>query len=622
MSQSVPEAGKKVPEAGNKVPQQKVGVARLFEIAGAKKGLVVVSCILSVLSTLASFFPYVCIYYIMKELLEHAADLSSADGGLLIRYGWMAFLSMAASFALMFVSIVCSHVAAFRILYLLKIAFAKHVATLPLGFHTSHSTGKLRKVMDDNIEKIEGFIAHQLPDLAGSIAAPVVMLGMMLYFDWRMGLVCLLPLVISYIIQAVAFSGSKSKEFLGLYQDYLEDMNNSAVEYVRGMAVVKTFNQTVFSFRRFHRSIVAYKDFALKYTMSMRNAFAAFVVLLNAIGVFLIPAAVLIGSRTADYQAFALSFLFYLVFGSAMSGPVMKLMYVSSSGRQIAGGVERMDRIFAEEPLPAAASPLSPSSYEVSFDRVSFTYMTDEGESDALREVSFTARQGQVTALVGPSGSGKSTAAHLVPRFWDVTSGAVRIGGIDVRDMEPEELMRLVGFVFQDVFLFKQSILDNIRAGNPRASLQEVMEAARAAQCHDFIERLPQGYDTVIGTKGVHLSGGEKQRLVIARAMLKNAPILILDEATAFADPENEHRIQLAFERLIRNKTVIVIAHRLSTIRGAGQILVLDEGAVAERGTHDELLARGGKYKRMWETYTGSLSWSIAGEGVEEHAGF
>lgn len=598
----------------------KSGFSRLLEIAGAKKGLVLLSCILSVFSTLASFIPYISIYAIIEELLKHSANLREADSALLIRWGWIAFLSMAASFVFLFASIVCSHMAAFKILYLLKIAFARHMAALPLGFHTVNSTGKLRKVMDDNIEKIEGFIAHQLPDLVGSLAAPAVMLGMMLVFDWKMGLVCLAPLLLSYLIQAVAFTGKKSAEFLRIYQDHLEDMNNSAVEYVRGIAVVKTFNQTVFSFRRFHSSIVAYKDFALKYTRSMKNAFVIFVVLLNSAAVFLIPAGILLGSRAADQQAFALSFLFYLIFGSAMSGPVMKLMYVSSAGRQIVEGTERMDSIFAVAALPVTDQPQVPAAYDVCFDQVSFSYRTEEGETQALNNISFLARQGEITALVGPSGSGKSTVAHLIPRFWDVTEGHVRIGGVDVRDMDPALLMEQVGFVFQDVFLFKQSILDNIRAGNAAASRESVMEAAKAAQCHDFIMELPDGYDAVIGTKGVHLSGGQRQRLVIARAILKDSPIIILDEATAFADPENEYKIQLAFERLVQNKTVIVIAHRLSTIQGANRILVLEEGRISESGTHQELLLAHGKYKQMWDTYTGTLSWTIAGEGVEQHA--
>ncbi|WP_258525857.1 ABC transporter ATP-binding protein [Paenibacillus sp. YN15] len=426
-------------EVGGK--QTRGGIGRLFQIAGAKKGLVIISCVLSVISTLASFIPYVSIYAIIEELLKHSANLREADSALLIRWGWTAFLSMAASFAFLFASIVCSHMAAFKILYLLKIAFARHMAALPLGFHTLHSTGKLRKVMDDNIEKIEGFIAHQLPDLVGSLAAPVVMLGMMLFFDWKMGLVCLIPLLLSYLIQAVAFTGKTSAEFLRVYQDHLEDMNNSAVEYVRGIAVVKTFNQTVFSFRRFHSSIVAYKDFALKYTLSMKNPFVTFIVLLNSVAVFLIPAGIILGSRAADQQAFALSFLFYLIFGSAMSGPIMKLMYVATSGRQIVEGTERMDKIFAVPALPVTDKPEAPEGYDVRFDRVSFAYRTEEGETRALNNISFLARQGQITALVGPSGSGKSTIAHLVPRFWDVTEGSVRIGGVDVRDMDPVLLM-------------------------------------------------------------------------------------------------------------------------------------------------------------------------------------
>lgn len=589
----------------------KEGLARLLEIAGAKKGLVITACVLSVLSTLTSFIPFICIYWIIRELLASGADLARADAGLIRSYGWQALWATVVSFGLMFASIICSHVAAFKILYRLKIQFTRHLAALPLGFHTENSSGKLRKMLDENIEKIEGFIAHQLPDLAGSLSAPVVLIGLLLYFDWRLGLVCLIPLTLAFVIQAVAFGGSRSRKFMESYQNHLEEMNNAAVEYVRGISVVKAFNQTVHSFRHFYQSIVAYKDFALKYTFSMQNAYVAFIVILNAFFLFLIPAGILIARAGGNYPQFVLSFLFYFIFTGAMTAAVMKLLYVSSSGRQIASGVERLDKIFAVEPLPVVAKPKITTSYDIVFDHVSFAYTQGKDIIPALRRVSFRARQGQVTALVGPSGSGKSTIAHLIPRFWDVQSGKITIGGVDIREMEPDYLLEQVSFVFQDVFLFKQSIADNIKMANPQASREEVVEVAKVAQCHDFITRLPKGYDTVIGTQGVHLSGGERQRLVIARAILKRAPIIVLDEATAFADPENEYLIQKALRELIKDKTVIIIAHRLSTIRGADQILLFDRGGLLQSGTHDQLLALGGKYRQLWDTYTTALNWTI-----------
>ncbi len=593
------------------IPARKTGLARLLEIAGAKRGLVTASCILSVLSVVASFIPFALIYRIIEELLKQAADLSRVNAPLLLGYGWQALLAMVASFGLMYAAIICSHVAAFKILYQLKLAFTRHLAALPLGFHTANSSGKLRKMLDENIEKIEGFIAHQLPDLVGSMAAPAALVAILLYFDWRLGLTCLIPLLIALVIQAMAFGGSKSKKFMELYQTHLEEMNNSAVEYVRGISVVKAFNQTVFSFRKFYDAIMAYKDFALKYTFSMREAYVGFIVILNSIFVFVIPVGILLSRSAGDYLKFVSSFLFYLIFSGAITATVMKLLYISSSGRQIMSGVERLDQIFDVQPLPLAANPQTTERHDIVFENVSFAYSLGETEVEALKNVSFRAEQGKVTALVGPSGSGKSTIAHLIPRFWDVQEGAIKIGGVDIRAMNPDYLLGKVSFVFQDVFLFKQSILENLMIGDKNATREAVIEAARAAQCHDFIMKLPDGYDTVIGSRGVHLSGGERQRLVIARAILKNAPIIVLDEATAFADPENEYQIQRAFKALIKEKTVIIIAHRLSTIRSADQILVLDEGRLVQLGTHAQLAAETGKYQTMWETYAKTLNWSI-----------
>jgi ATP-binding cassette subfamily B protein len=388
-------------------------------------------------------------------------------------------------------------------------------------------------------------------------------------------------------------------------------MNNAAVEYVRGIAVVKAFNQTIHSFRKFYDTIKKYGKFCLDYTMSFEMYMEMFMVVINNVYLFLVPVIIFLSGKVDDYPRFALSSVFYLIFSASLSAPFTKLLYVSQSGRQIADGIERMDRIIDVEPLPETASPKTADGYSVSFEDVTFTY-NGEGESVALSGVSFTARQGEITALVGPSGSGKSTLAHLIPRFYDVAGGAVKIGGADIREMSIEYLMSIISFVFQDVFLFKQSVLDNILIGNPNASREDVIRASKAAQCHEFIEKLPKGYDTVVGTKNVHLSGGERQRIVIARAILKDAPIIVLDEATAFADPENEQKIQAAFEELMKDKTVIIIAHRLSTVRGADKIVVIDGGKATEQGTHEGLVNAGGRYSRMWEQYKGALGWTIA----------
>jgi ATP-binding cassette subfamily B protein len=576
--------------------------------------------VLSVASVVVSFSPYIAIYYIIRELVAHFADTRALDTALMIRLGALAAGGAIGAVLLNWFALLCSHFAAFTTLYRLKLDFTAHVASLPLGFHTANSTGKLRKIVDENIEKLEGFIAHQLPDIAGSFAMPVITLVILFAFDWRLGLACFVPIILSYVIQAVAYGGRAAQVFIKQYQASLEDMNNAAVEYVRGISVVKAFNQTIFSFRKFHESIANYGRFVLDYTLSFKTAWQFFITIINHVILFLLPVIILLAggaAKNGDYGSFAMAALFYLIFSFSLATPFLKIMYVAQTGRMIADGIERMDRMLDTPPLPEAAKPRTTTEYSLSFEDVTFQYTGTQSpeESNApptLSHVSFRAMQGEVTALVGPSGSGKSTIAHLIPRFYDVASGAIKIGGVDIRDMETGYLMGLVSFVFQDVFLFKQSVLDNIKIGNPRASREEAIAAARDAQCHDFVEKLPQGYDTVIETKNVHLSGGERQRIVIARAILKNAPILVLDEATAFADPENEQKIQKALERLLKNKTVIIIAHRLSTVRGAGKIIVIDKGKVAEEGRFDELVAAGGRFSRMWERYAGTLDWTIA----------
>ena len=593
-----------------KTAKTKSGVARLLELAATKKSLVICSAILSALASIVSFVPYIAIYYIVQEIMSAYPNFSSLDVQKTIGFGWLAFGGVLGNILLYFTALMCSHFAAFGTLYELKVSFASHIAKLPLGFHLTFGSGKLRKVMDENIEKIEGFIAHQLPDIVASMVAPVVMLVILLMFDWRFGLAALVGIVIAFIMQFKAYGNEGSKAMMNKYQSALEDMNNASVEYIRGISVVKAYKQTVYSFRRLHETIKAYTNFVIPYTLSWENYMSGFSTIINNIYLFLIPVGILIGLNTTDYKTYAMTFIFYLLFVPSISSIMMKIMYVSSSGMQISGGIERMDSVLEREKLPEADNPKTCEGCGVEFKNVSFSYDEDK-DTSALLNTSFQANQGEVTAIVGPSGSGKSTIAHMIPRFFDVTAGSIEIGGVDIRDMKIDYLMEKVSFVFQDVFLFKQSIMDNIRIGNQRATDEQVIAAAKAAQCHEFVERLPKRYNTVIGTKGVHLSGGERQRIAIARAIVKDSPIIVLDEATAFADPENEHLIQKAFEKLIQNKTVIIIAHRLSTIRSANKIIVMDKGQPVEQGTHERLILQNGKYSAMWEMYTKTLDWKI-----------
>lgn len=600
------------------VLEPKTGMARLMELAATKKPLMAASVILSALASVASFIPHIAIYFVVREIMGAFPDFGNLDLQKTVGFGWLAFGGILLNILLYFAALMCSHLAAFGTLYELKVNFASHLAEVPLGFHMLAGSGKLRKIMDENIEKIEGFIAHQLPDMVASFVAPVIMFIILLSVDWRFGLAAAAGIVIAFVIQVKAYGNDGAKTMMEKYQSALEDMNNASVEYIRGITVVKAFGQTVYSFRRMHGAIKDYTKMVIPYTLSWENYMSAFHTVINNIYLFLIPVGILIGINTSDYVDFAATFIFYLIFVPSIATILMKIMYVSNSGMQIIGGVERMDEILHTPSLLKPQSPKETSGHEIVCENVFFSYAGQE--TQALSDISFRAEENQITAIVGPSGGGKSTIAHLIPRFFDVTEGAIRIGGVDVRDMKSEYLMKKVSFVFQDVFLFKQSILENIRLGNPSAADEQVIAAARAAQCHEFIEKLPDKYHTVIGTKGIHLSGGEQQRIAIARAIVKNAPIVLLDEATAFSDPENEHLIQQAFQKLMQGKTVIMIAHRLSTIRSADKIIVVDKGRLIEQGSHNELLEKKGKYFDMWNTYTKALDWKMDRKGVKEHA--
>lgn len=593
--------------------KQKKGVARLFEIAGERKGLLILAGILSAGSACCMLVPYLSVYQVANELLQNAGNISQADSGHMIRWGWIAFAGLTGGLLLLYASLMASHVAAFRILYGLRIKLAEHIGRLPLGYLNGTSTGAIKKTMEQNIEKIETFIAHTIPDLVNVLATVVIMFTLFFTLNGWIAAVCLLAIALGIGLQCTMMFGKAGQEFMQTYFDTQEKMSASAVQYVRGMPVVKIFGQSIRSFRQFNKEIEAYKTYALKVCDTYQPGMVVFVVLLNSIVTFILPVGLLILSGQPQNIAFAAVYLFFIILGPGVATPIYKLTFLGSSTKEIDEGVTRLDRIFSEKTMPESLNPQKPHGYDITFTDVSFAYenKTEATRTDALHHINFTARAGEITALVGPSGSGKSTIANLIPRFWDVEQGEIKIGGTNVKNIATEQLMDLVSFVFQDSFLFFDTIYENIRVGNPHATREQVIAAAQAAQCDEFIQHLPKQYDTIIGEEGVYLSGGEEQRISVARAILKNSPILVLDEATAFADPENEYKMQLAIQKLIRDKTVIIIAHRLSSILSANRIVVLKEGCVVQQGTHEELCRQEGVYKKMWDAYTDASQWTL-----------
>lgn len=599
---------------------RKSGLTRLLEIAGEKRGLLIVSGLLSSLSAVCMLVPYASVYFILEELLEHAASPASANEAMMIHWGVIALIGFAAGLITTYAGGMAAHVAAFRILYGLRVKLARHIGKLPLGWLNRHSTGALKNTLEQNVEKVETFIAHQLPDLVHVVVTTVLMITVMFTLNVWLAIACVVPIVLAFAVQIALFNAPKTKEYLKQYHDSLERMNASAVQYVRGMPAVKVFGQTVKSFRQFYQDMIRYRDYGVKLADLFQNGFVLFKVIISSFVVFVLPVGVFLLSRDPGSVSFASVLLFFLIMAPGISAPMLKIMFMIHTLEDINEGVQRMDRILAEGLVPEPESPRRPTTFDVSFDHVSFSYETESADGAVLTDISFTARQGEVTALVGPSGAGKTTIAHLVPRFWDANMGAIRIGDIDIREIATSDLMDTVAFVFQESFLFSDTVYNNIAVGRPDASPEEVYAAAKAAQCHPFIENLPLGYDTRIGEGGVYLSGGEEQRITVAKAILKNAPILVLDEATAFADPENEYEMQLALKALMKNKTVIVIAHRLSTIRDAEQILVMESGRIVERGRHEALISTNGLYARMWRSYRRAAQWHMGkGEVDTEH---
>ena len=590
------------------IQRKQRSLSRILSYAGGHKNLTLLGCILSALSAVLGLIPYVCVWLAARNVLEAWPSPSGVSG--LSRWGWTAVWTAIGSIALYFAALMSTHIAAFRTARNIRRTAMAHVLKLPLGFFTGNQSGRLRKLIDDNAGLTEDLLAHKLPDLAGTIVTPVAAIVMLFLFDWKMGLLCLVTMVLA-LLSMCLMMGGKNAGFFHRYQKEIERMSGEAVEYVRGIPVVKMFQQTVYSFKAFYAAIRDYSDLASQYAMSCRIGQTCFLTFINGAFALLIPAALLLSSGR-DVRTVLVNFIFYALFAPACGQMINRIMYMSEAVMEADEAVGRLDEILGQEPMEESKVQKRPANAAVSFDHVSFTY--PGSDRPALNDVSFSVRPGQVTALVGPSGGGKTTAASLIPRFWDTDSGTVAIGGINVRELNTEDLMRQVAFVFQDTRLFKESLLENIRAARPEASRDEVLSAARAAQCDDILEKLPQGLDTVVGTKGIYLSGGEQQRIALARAILKDAPIVVLDEATAFADPENEHQIQKAFESLTKNKTVLMIAHRLSTVQNADSIIVLSDGRVIEQGSHESLLALHGVYTGMWEDYQRSAQWKVGKE--------
>ena len=570
-------------------------LSRLMGYAGNRRYFTYASWVLSGASALVALVPFVYIWKILRDVLDAAPNYVQAVN--IPHYGWMAVLFAVLSYLIYIAALMCSHLSAFRVATNLRLAVSEHLAVLPLGFAEKFGSGKLRKIIHESTGAAETYLAHQLPDQYNAIATPVGLLVLLLAFDWRLGLLSLAPVVLAFLIMAT-MTGKRMVEKMRQYGNALEAMSNEAVEYVRGIPVVKTFGQSVFSFKKFKATIDEYEKWVISYTKDLRLPMMFYTAAVNGVFAFLIAGGLLFTTHGVTPE-FLLNLLFYI-------------MYMSENKMVVADALQRIDSVLDAAPVPVSSKPQHPQDGSVTLRDVHFSY---DGKTDVIRGVSMDIQPGQTVAFVGPSGGGKSTLANLICRFFDVQSGSVRVGGADVRDIPKEELMDTISFVFQNSRLLKGSILDNVRLGRPQATEAEVLAALKAAQCMDIIEKFPAGIHTVIGTKGVYLSGGEQQRIAIARAMLKNAPILILDEATAFADPDNEAKVQAAFARLAKGKTVLMIAHRLSTVANADCIYVVQGGQIAESGTKDELCAQNGLFARMWQDYQASVQWKVAKEG-------
>ena len=580
-------------------------LTRLFEYAGNYKYFTMLSRILSVISTWIALVPFYYIWRIMKEVLDVAPAYDQAKG--ITSLGWSAVGFALLSMIIYIVALMCSHIAAFRIQTNMRSAMMHKIVNLPLGFMDQDGSGKIRKIVQESSEATETYLAHQLPDRAGAIATPIGLLVLLVVFDWRLGLLSLVPVVTAFLIMS-SMTGKNMEIKMKEYQNSLEEMSSEAVEYIRGIPVVKTFGQSVFSFKRFRKAIDNYEKWVISYTKDMRLPMVGYTTTINAVFAILIAAAFWLSKGTDD-KTFLLNLLFYIIITPIITVTLNKIMYSSENKMLVEDALKRVDGILEREPLEQAKEPKMPKDASIVFENVSFRYK--DGITDALHGVNLKIEPGEHVAFVGPSGGGKTTLASLIARFFDVTEGKLVVGGVNIKEIADEKLMETVSFVFQDSKLLKMSIYDNIRMGKKDATKEPVLHALKEAQCMDIIEKMPQGIDTMIGTRGTYVSGGEAQRLSIARAMLKDAPILILDEATAFADPDNEVKVQEAFSRLSKGKTVIMVAHRLSSVTNADRICVLKDGEIVETGNHESLTKQNGIYAHMWKEYNRSIRWKV-----------
>ena len=567
--------------------KRKTGLARLIEIAGTKRRLLIGAMLLAVITAIVQFVPIIAVYNILIELAEHALDPSLIDKAYIWLWSYIALGAFFAFGVLTFASLMLSHIAAFNILYEIRMQLVQKMVRLPLGFFSRRASGELKKIMSDDVERIELFIAHHIPDIVTALLFPLILVSYMFAVDWRLAIVVLAVLAMAFYVMGRMYTGKKIREVSKRYVETLGRMNASIVEYIRGIQVVKTFTESTNAYRKLNDDIKEYRKFANEVNVQYQPTYVG-----------------------ASYATFVPVLLMFLFFGVAVFFPVLKLLWIGSFLNQNNMGVQKIDDILYMDEIEEPDIPRHPKDASVEFRNVSFAYDT----TPILKAISFISHPGTITALVGPSGAGKSTVAMLAARFWDVQSGEILIGGVPVKEIPTSVLMDNVAFVFQDNMLFFDTIEENIRMGNKTATFEEVARAACAAQCHEFIESLPNGYQTLVGEGGIYLSGGEAQRIALARAILKDSPIILLDEATAFADPENEGKILAAFSHLIKGKTVLVIAHRLSTITNADRILYVDKGVIAEQGTHEQLLALKGEYARMWETYNRAKRWTIGGK--------
>ena len=582
-------------------------LSRLLQIAGRHKYLLYASWMLSAISAFIALVPFYYIWKVIQEVLGVAPDFSRAQN--LTYNGWMAVLFSVIAVLIYIAGLMCSHKGAFRIATNLRLQTMEHIVKLPRGLVENFGSGKLRKIVNESSAATETYLAHQLPDRANAIATPCGLLVLLLVFDWRLGLLSLVPVILGFLIM-MAMTGQRMQEKMKEYQNALDDMSNEAVEYVRGIPVVKTFGQTIFSFKKFKDSIDRYKVWVIAYTKQLRAPMMFYTAAINGVFATLIAGGLLFIQNGITTE-FLLDLIFYIIITPIISVTLTRIMFQSENAMIVNDALQRIDSVLNLKPLKEAKRPKHPQDASVELNDIRFSY---DGKTEVLKGISLTIPQGQTVAFVGPSGGGKTTLANLISRFFDPQSGSIKIGGVDVKEISKEELMNTVSFVFQNSHLIKASILENVRMGRPDATREEILAALHNAQCDDILEKLPQGADTVIGTKGVYLSGGEQQRIAIARVMLKNAPIIILDEATAFADPDNETRVQAAFSRLSKGKTVIMIAHRLSTVAGADKIYVICDGQIAESGTSSNLLAKDGIFNRMWQNYQTSVQWKVAKE--------